>query len=224
MDFVRSCVVMTLILALGGFGLTACGQGDVPTIDPDSEIPGPAPLDEDPIEMPESATTDEDIALVETEVEEDILWDSGLLQNGSFEEWTNGHPVGWEIRATGGNEIRTTNSHQGDYAISLPDVAGVYPMIVQIFSSDTLRGHEVEFGAMMLADENGKFAVQIRYTLDGEEVRRTLTHPGNSIWVPLNTKVEIPEDIESEHVEFVIFRRPNTEGLTLADSAYLNII
>lgn len=223
MNFVRSCLTIVLVALLSGVGLVACDQGAAPINDRTTAVqPTEQPVE---IEIFDEVETiiEEEIALVETEVEEEVLWDSGLIVNGSFEEWERNRPVGWELRADYGHHMQTTNAFQGNFAASLPDVENAFPMLIQRLSADTLRGKEIEFGAMMLADDNGKFAVELRYTFEGEEVRRIRTHPGNSIWMPMNAKIEIPEEIESEYVDFVIFRRPNAEGLTLVDNAFLKI-
>ncbi len=216
MDFVRSCFTFSLVALLSAVGLVACDQGTAPIGDRNTAT---QPYNQTAIEIEPAEEfeplIDEDIALVATEVEEEVLWDSGLIVNGSFEEWERNRPVGWTPRQV----RRSDDAVRGDYSAQL--ISEGYASLVQYLqNSEQLVGKEIKASATVKAfDGYDIVRFSLRYQLDEKWVIIESRHSGSGDWENLEIGAEIPQDADHTtiHVRLVLMETTEGEQMALID-------
>ena len=202
MNFVRSCLTIVLVALLSGVGLVACDQGAAPIYDRTTAVqPTEQPVE---IEIFDEVETiiEEEIALVETEVEEEVLWDSGLIDNGSFEEWERNRPVGWTPR----HVRRSDDAVRGDYSAKLLS-EGYASLVQHLADSEQLLGKEIKASAIVKAfDDYDIVRFSLRYQLDDKWVINESRHTGSGDWETLEIVTTIPQEADPTtiHVRLVM--------------------
>ena len=210
---------MTLRISLGAFVLCValmlvpcCRPGETPV----SQTPAPERPRVAPVKPPTPNAKAEGKA-PEPSGAPHVSAPKELVQNGSFEEWKDGRPVGWmvssaETAQAGGD------AQQGVATLGLLSAGEQYTVVRQnLDAAGIVSGGTLTVSCLAKAVRPNQFVLKLTYQCGGETVRNAEVHSGRGDWARVQFKVDVPPDAKPETFSLQLLRRPNTEGQVLAD-------
>ncbi len=155
-----------------------------------------------------------------------------LLQNGTFEQWTQGTPAGWRVSIgredsfTDAEAERVKSAREGEFALGLalaPD--GNLRIVSKSLPAEAVQpGKRLRFTGLVNATAPKQVHLLLQYSVADKTFKKRAVSNKTGEWEKIYNTFDLPENVDPESVRFSVLRAPIGEGTALVDDVSLKYV